>query len=93
MVGVKRTITGLTSARTMTLGDLRQFLASLDGLPDDASVKARVTFRKHLRSVTVEEDDLGFRDYIRAVGPDPAGQSAKPSETAKAKPAKQTSSA
>jgi hypothetical protein len=69
MVGVKRTITGLTASRTMTLGDLRQFLSSLDGLPDEASVKARVTFRKRLRSLTVEEDDLGFRDYLRAVGP------------------------
>lgn len=65
---MKRTITG-RSARTMTLGDLRQFIASLDGLPDDASVKARVTLgRRHLRSVTVEEEDIGFHDCLRAVG-------------------------
>jgi hypothetical protein len=54
----------------MTLGDLRQFIASLDGLPDEASVKARVTFRKNLRSVTIEEDDSGFRDFVAAVTPD-----------------------
>src|SRR5690606_5059178 len=42
---VKRTITGRTATGSMTLGDLRQFVASLDGLPDEASVKARVSFR------------------------------------------------
>jgi hypothetical protein len=51
----------------MSLGDLRQFIGSLDGLPDEAEVKAKVTLRKHLRSVTVEEDDGGFRDFVRAV--------------------------
>jgi hypothetical protein len=64
---VKRTITGRTASRTMSLGDLRQFIGSLDGLPDEAEVKAKVTLRKHLRSVTVEEDDSGFRDFVRAV--------------------------
>ena len=67
---MKRTITGLNATGSMSLGDLRQFIASLDGLPDEASVKARVSFRRHLRSVTVEEDDVGFQDYIRAVGAD-----------------------
>jgi hypothetical protein len=67
---VKRTITGRTATRTMTLGDLRQFIASLDGLPDEASVKARVTFRKYLREVTIEEDDSGFRDFVAAVATD-----------------------
>ena len=65
---MKRTITGRTASRTMSLGDLRQFIGSLDGLPDEAEVKAKVTLRKHLRSVTVEEDDSGFRDFVRAVG-------------------------
>jgi hypothetical protein len=70
MVRVKRTITGRTATGTMTLGDLRQFIASLDGLPDEASVKARVTFRKYLRELTIEEDDSGFRDFVAAVTPD-----------------------
>lgn len=91
---MKRTITGLNANGSMTLGDLRQFIASLDGLPDDASVKARVSFRKHLRSVTVEEEDLGFRDYIRAVGPDEADTSAelpaaKPAEPRKSRDVRQ----
>jgi hypothetical protein len=70
MYPVKRTITGRTATRTMSLGDLRQFIGSLDGLPDEADVKARVTFRKYLREVTVEEDDSGFRDFVRAVDSD-----------------------
>jgi hypothetical protein len=67
MAAMKRTITGRTSSRTMSLGDLRQFIRSLDGLPDEADVKAKVTWGKRLRSVTVEEDDSGFRDFVRAV--------------------------
>ncbi len=90
---MKRTITGLTAARSMSLGDLRQFIASLDGLPDEASVTAKVTFRKHLRSLTVEEEDLGFRDYIRAVGRDTPREPGKPAETGKPKTTKQTTSA
>ncbi len=87
---MKRTITGLTATGSMTLGDLRQFVASLDGLPDEASVKARVSFRKNLRSLTVEEDDLGFRDYIRAVGPDGAEKPAeKPAESRKSRDVRQ----
>lgn len=69
---MKRTITGVNANGSMSLGDLRQFIASLDGLPDEASVRARVSFRKNLRSVTVEEEDVGFRDYMRAVGSDGA---------------------
>jgi hypothetical protein len=68
MACVRRTITGVNANGSMSLGDLRQFIASLDGLPDEASVRARVSFRKHLRSVTVEEDDIGFSDYMKAVG-------------------------
>jgi hypothetical protein len=64
-----RTITGRPANRRMSLGDLRQFVASIEGIPDEALVKARVTFGKHLRSVTVEDDDVGFRDYVRAVKP------------------------
>ena len=82
---MKRTITGRTASRTMSLGDLRQFIGSLAGLPDEAEVKAKVTLRKHLRSVTVEEDDGGFRDFVRAVehGDDesargPQGRASKP---------------
>ena len=85
MVSVKRTITGRTSSRTMSLGDLRQFIGSLDGLPDEAEVKAKVTLRKHLRSVTVEEDDGGFRDFVRAV--EQGGDT--PAESRKARSAKQ----
>jgi hypothetical protein len=56
----------------MTLGDLRQFLASIGEVPDEAVIKARVTLGRQLRSLTVEEDDVGFRDYVRAVGKDKA---------------------
>jgi hypothetical protein len=66
---MRRTITGRPANRRMSLGDLRQFVASIEGIPDEAFVKARVTFGKHLRSVTVEDDDVGFRDYVRAVKP------------------------
>jgi hypothetical protein len=66
---MRRTITGRPANRRMSLGDLRQFVASIEGIPDEALVKARVTFGKHLRSVTVEDDDVGFRDYVRAVKP------------------------
>lgn len=52
----------------MTLGELRQFVSSIDGLPDDALIKTQVTWRKHLVAVTVEEEDVGFRDYVKAVG-------------------------
>jgi hypothetical protein len=51
----------------MSLGDLRKFLSSLENLPDESSVRARVTLRKQLRSITVDDDDLGFQDYIRKV--------------------------
>jgi hypothetical protein len=68
--GVKRTIIGQASGRTMTLGDLRKFLASLDGIGDEAPVKARVTLGKGLRSVTVEDDDPGLKEYLRSIGPD-----------------------
>lgn len=78
---MKRTITGVNANGSMSLGDLRQFIASLDGLPDEASVRARVSFRKNLRSVTVEEEDLGFSDYMKAVGPQ-GGEASKPTEKA-----------
>jgi hypothetical protein len=69
-VAVKRTITGRATGRTMTLGDLRKFLASIDGIGDEAPVKARVTLRKHLRAVTIEDDDPGLKDYLRSIGLD-----------------------
>jgi hypothetical protein len=67
---VKRTITGRAEERTMTLRDLRQFVASLEGFPDEAPVKARVTWGKHLRSLTVEDENVGFGDYIRSITPE-----------------------
>jgi hypothetical protein len=87
MSAVKRTITGRTASRTMSLGDLRQFIGTLDGLPDEAQVKAKVTFRKLLRSVTVEEDDAGFRDFVRAA----KQGDATPAEARKARAPKQVS--
>lgn len=44
----------------MTLGELRQFVSSIQGLPDDALIKTQVTWRKHLRAVTVEEEASVF---------------------------------
>jgi hypothetical protein len=84
---VKRTITGRTASRTMSLGDLRQFIGTLDGLPDEAQVKAQVTWGKRLRSVTVEEDDGGFRDFVRAIEQDDD----KPTQGRKARAPKQVS--
>jgi hypothetical protein len=54
----------------MTLGDVRKFLTSIESLPDESPVKARVGWGKVLRSLTVEDEDVGFRDYIRSVSPD-----------------------
>lgn len=65
---MKRTITGRAAARSMTLGELRQFIASIETLPDEALLKVRTRFRRNLRSLTVEEEDVGFSDYVRAVG-------------------------
>jgi hypothetical protein len=68
---MKRTITARAAARTMTLGDVREFLASIDSVPDEAMIKVRTTlFGHHLRTLTVEEDDVGFRAYVQAVGAD-----------------------
>lgn len=64
----------------MTLGELRQFVSSIDGLPDDALIKTQVTWRKHLVAVTVEEDDVGFRDYVKAVGSKGDAERRKPAE-------------
>lgn len=54
---MKRTITVEAAAdhRRLTVGELRQWLAAIDGLPDDTVIKARVAFSGHLRSVTAEE--------------------------------------
>jgi hypothetical protein len=80
MEGVKRTITGQATTRRMTLGDLRQFLASIENVPDEALLRAKVTLGRQLRSLTVEEDDVGFADYVRAVAPDEAPE-AEPGST------------
>ncbi|HKE72880.1 MAG TPA: hypothetical protein VKB57_04665 [Acidimicrobiales bacterium] len=68
---MKRTIIGRASGRTMTLGDLRKFLASLEGIGDETPVKARVTLAKHIRSITVEDDEPGLKEYLRSIGTDP----------------------
>lgn len=75
---MKRTITGSAAARSMTLGELRQFVTSLEGLPDDAFVKSRATWRRHLRSLTVEEEDVGFSSYVLAVADPDADASTSP---------------
>jgi hypothetical protein len=80
---MKRTITGRAAARSMTLGELRQFIATLESLPDEALVKARSTFRHHVRSVTVEEDDVGFNAYVRAVGSPERAKSPASADTAR----------
>ena len=64
---MKRTITGLATNRRMTLGDLRHFLASVENVPDEAILKGRVGFGRGLKSVTIEEDDIGFDEYVKAV--------------------------
>ncbi len=74
---MKRTITGRAAARSMTLGELRQFIASLESVPDEALITTRSTFRRHLRSITVEEEDVGFNAYVRAVGSPEAGRDPK----------------
>lgn len=51
----------------MTLGDIRRFLDSIKSIADDTPVKAKTTVQKRLLSLTVEEEDLEFRDYIRQV--------------------------
>ena len=77
---MKRTITGLNANGSMSLGDLRQFLASLDGLPDDASSRpgcvAQAPALGHRGG-----GRPGFRDYIRSVGPELA-EPRHPSEAA-----------
>lgn len=67
---MKRTITGRAAGRAMTLGELRQFVSSIENLPDEVPVKARATLRRRLRAVTIEDDDAGFRAYVRAVSSD-----------------------
>jgi hypothetical protein len=67
---MRRIITGRAPGRRMTLGDLRQFVTSIESVPDEALIRTRSTFGRYLRSVTVEEEDVGFRDYVRAVGTD-----------------------
>lgn len=91
---MKRTITGRAASRSMTLGELRQLLASIESLPDEALVKVRTSFRRHLRSLTVEEEDVGFGDYVRAVGSKEAGKDPKrpdPDRSSRPKPTEKTS--
>ena len=52
---MNRIITGRATGSRMTVGELRRFLDSLEGISDETPVKAKVAYRGHLRSVTVEE--------------------------------------
>jgi hypothetical protein len=54
----------------MSLGDVRKFLTSLDSLPDEAPVKAKVGWGKDLRELTVEDEDVGYRDFLASVSGD-----------------------
>jgi hypothetical protein len=54
----------------MTLGDLRKFLASIDNIGDEAPVKARVSFRKYLRELTIEDEEPGLKEYLLSIGLD-----------------------
>ena len=67
MSDMRRTITGRPAGRHMTRGDIRKFLQSIESIADDTPVKATVTVQKRLVSLTVEEEDLEFRDYLRQV--------------------------
>jgi hypothetical protein len=67
---VRRTITARPAGRTMSLGDIRKFLGSIESLPDEAPVKAKVGFGKVLRSLTVEDEEVGLSEYLRAIAPD-----------------------
>ena len=67
---MRRTITGRPAGRHMTLGDIRRFLQSIEGIADDTPIKAKTTVQKRLLSLTVEEEDLEFRDYLRSVSLD-----------------------
>ena len=75
---MKRTITGLATNRRMTLGDLRHFLASVENVPDEAILKGRVGFGRGLKSVTIEEDDIGFRRIRQGGGQRGGGAGARP---------------
>ena len=52
---MNRIITGRATGSRMTVGELRRFLDSLEGVADETPVKAKVAYRGHVRSVTVEE--------------------------------------
>lgn len=52
---MNRIITGRATGRRMTVGELRRFLDSIEETADDTPVRARITARRYLRSVTVEE--------------------------------------
>jgi hypothetical protein len=54
----------------MNLGDLRKFLASIDNIGDEAPVKARVTLRKFLRELTIEDEEPGLKEYLLSIGLD-----------------------
>lgn len=52
---MNRIITGQATGNRMTVGELRRFLASIEGITDETPVKAKTASRGYLRSVTVEE--------------------------------------
>jgi hypothetical protein len=66
----------------MTLGDLRTFIASVDNIGDETPVKARVSFRKYLRELTIEDEEPGLQDYLRSMGVGEEAQAEPERETA-----------
>lgn len=48
--------TGKVAKPGMTVGDLRRFLASLDGAPDDAVPKVRIYLGGGIQSMKVTEE-------------------------------------
>ena len=57
MTTVKQTYTAEpANGKALTVGELRQWLASIDGCPDDTTIVARVNFGGTLRKVSVTQE-------------------------------------
>lgn len=41
--------------KAMTVAELREFLASVDGIPDDAVPRVRIAYGGKIKSIRVEE--------------------------------------
>lgn len=50
----KITETKSPQAKAVTVAELRQFLAGIDGCPDDTEIKARVSFGGRLTEISAE---------------------------------------